>query len=85
MEIYRMKLFRFGQPDHEKPAVLVDGRRLDVSEFGEDYNEPFFAADGVACLLPGTQEGQQSASLEAAGSADYLFYRMPVWSLLRSN
>jgi 2,4-didehydro-3-deoxy-L-rhamnonate hydrolase len=39
MEIYRMKLFRFGQPDHEKPAVLVDGRRLDVSEFGEDYNE----------------------------------------------
>jgi hypothetical protein len=47
-----MKLFRFGQPDHEKPVVLVDGRRLDVSEFGEDCNEPFFAAtEWRACYL----------------------------------
>lgn len=45
-----MKLFRFGQPGHEKPGVLVDGRALDISEFGEDYNEAFFATDGVGRL-----------------------------------
>lgn len=45
-----MRLFRFGQPEHEKPGVLVDGRRLDVSAFGEDYNEAFFATDGVTRL-----------------------------------
>ena len=45
-----MRLFRFGQPNHEKPAVLVDGKRLDVSEFGEDYNEDFFASGGIARL-----------------------------------
>jgi 2,4-didehydro-3-deoxy-L-rhamnonate hydrolase len=50
MEIYRMRLFRFGQPEHEKAGVFVDGRRLDVSEFGEDYNEAFFATDGMMRL-----------------------------------
>ena len=45
-----MRLFRFGQPGHEKPGVLLNGRRLNVSEFGEDYNEAFFAADGAARL-----------------------------------
>lgn len=46
----RIRLFRFGQPDDEKPGVLVDGKRLNVSEFGEDYNEAFFAADGMERL-----------------------------------
>lgn len=46
----RMKLFRFGQPGHEGPGVLVNGKRLDVSEFGEDYKEAFFAMDGVKRL-----------------------------------
>ena len=46
----RMKLFRFGQPDHERPGVLVDGRRLNVSTFGEDYNGAFFARDGIERL-----------------------------------
>lgn len=45
-----MRLFRFGQPNHERPAVLVDGKKLDVSEFGEDYNEAFFATDGIERL-----------------------------------
>ena len=39
----RMKLFRFGQPDHERPGVLVDGNQLRVTDFGEDYNEAFLA------------------------------------------
>jgi hypothetical protein len=50
MEIYRMRRVRFGQLDHEEQGMLVEGRRLDVSEFGEDYGEAFFATGGVARL-----------------------------------
>ncbi|HYO93525.1 MAG TPA: fumarylacetoacetate hydrolase family protein [Polyangiaceae bacterium] len=47
-----MKLIRFGSPGAEKPGVLVDGQgRLDVSAFGEDYDEAFFGSDGPARLL----------------------------------
>ncbi len=43
-----MKLLRFGSFEQEKPAIeLPDGRRIDVSAFGEDYNESFFATDGL--------------------------------------
>ncbi len=46
-----MKLFRFGPLGHEQPGVLTaDGQRLDVSAFGEDYQESFFATDGPARL-----------------------------------
>jgi len=46
-----IKLFRFGSFEQEKPAVeLADGTRLGVSAFGEDYNENFFATDGLKRL-----------------------------------
>lgn len=46
-----MKLFRFGAYEQEKPGVLTaHDRRLDVSAFGEDYNEKFFASDGLSRL-----------------------------------
>jgi 2,4-diketo-3-deoxy-L-fuconate hydrolase len=46
-----MKLFRFGAHEQEKPGVLTaDGKMLDVSAFGEDFNEKFFASDGIARL-----------------------------------
>ena len=46
-----MKLFRFGAYEQEKPGVLTaDDKMLDVSAFGEDYNEKFFASDGVSRL-----------------------------------
>lgn len=45
-----MKLFRFGQAGAEKPGVLYNGRHLDVSTFGEDYNERFFGSDGITRL-----------------------------------
>jgi 2,4-diketo-3-deoxy-L-fuconate hydrolase len=46
-----MKLFRFGAFEQEKPGVeLSDGAQIDVSAFGEDYNEKFFATDGVKRL-----------------------------------
>ena len=47
----QIKLFRFGNFENEKPAVQYpDGTRLDVSAFGEDYNEAFFAKDGIKRL-----------------------------------
>lgn len=46
-----MKLFRFGPVGQEKPGVLTDmGQHLDVSAFREDYNEAFFATDGLTRL-----------------------------------
>ncbi|MDQ4139792.1 MAG: fumarylacetoacetate hydrolase family protein [Bacteroidota bacterium] len=46
-----MKLIRFGAPGQEKPGLqLSDNRRIDVSAFGEDYTEQFFASDGLARL-----------------------------------
>lgn len=43
-----MKLIRFGKAGHEKPGVVLnDGKRLDVSGFGEDYTEQFFTNDGI--------------------------------------
>ncbi len=46
-----MKLFRFGAVGAEKPGLVIDGvGRVDVSAFGEDYGEGFFASDGPARL-----------------------------------
>jgi len=46
-----MKLIRFGEPDKEKPGIISsDGKKFDVSSFGEDYDETFFATDGLTRL-----------------------------------
>lgn len=45
-----MKLIRFGAQGREKIGVQIDGVNYDVSAFGGDYNEQFFAEDGVARL-----------------------------------
>ncbi len=45
-----MKLIRFGAQGKEKIGVQIDGVNYDVSAFGGDYNEQFFAEDGVARL-----------------------------------
>lgn len=54
-----MKLIRFGEPGREKPGVIVnDGVRLDVSAFGEDFDEQFLANQGIKRLrewLPDNQ------------------------------
>ncbi len=42
-----MKLIRVGQPGAEKPGILHNGTRLDVSAFITDYDEAFFANDGI--------------------------------------
>lgn len=45
-----MKLIRFGAPGQERPGVLVQDRRYDTSAFFDDYDERFFAEDGLARL-----------------------------------
>jgi len=56
-----MKLIRFGAASQEKPGVqLPDGKRIDVSGFGEDYTEGFFTRDGVNRLKVWLQTHQPS-------------------------
>lgn len=46
-----MKLIRFGPLGKEQPGVeLKEGKRLDVSQFIEDYNEAFFGSGGIEKL-----------------------------------
>jgi 2,4-didehydro-3-deoxy-L-rhamnonate hydrolase len=51
LTINNMKLLRFGEFENEKPALeLSNGKRIDISAFGEDYNESFFKNDGLTRL-----------------------------------
>lgn len=46
-----MKLIRYGILGKEKPGIqLKDGTRLDISGFGEDFDENFFGTDGIGRL-----------------------------------
>jgi 2,4-diketo-3-deoxy-L-fuconate hydrolase len=46
-----MKLIRFGEPGRERPGLLLpDGRRVDASGFGADYDEAFFGSGGLERL-----------------------------------
>lgn len=45
-----MKLIRFGEPGKEKPGVHVDGKNYDLSGLVNDYDEAFFANDGIGRL-----------------------------------
>jgi 2,4-didehydro-3-deoxy-L-rhamnonate hydrolase len=45
-----MKLIRFGEPGKEKPGVVINEKRYDVSSAVEDYDEDFFGNDGISKL-----------------------------------
>jgi 2-keto-4-pentenoate hydratase/2-oxohepta-3-ene-1,7-dioic acid hydratase in catechol pathway len=56
-----MKLIRFGSVGNEQAGVqLENGTRLDVSGFGQDYNEDFFGGDGLKRLQNWLIINQQS-------------------------
>ncbi|WP_324672108.1 fumarylacetoacetate hydrolase family protein [Hymenobacter sp. GOD-10R] len=67
-----MKLIRYGQSGQEKPGVILNDQKYDVSAFGEDYTEAFFANDGLARLaefvaanegkLPSVADGERLGS-----------------------
>ncbi len=46
-----MKLIRFGNPGEEKPGVLIDNKRYDVSHIVADYDTSFFGDSGISNLL----------------------------------
>jgi 2,4-diketo-3-deoxy-L-fuconate hydrolase len=45
-----MKLIRYGAAGREKPGILLNDIRYDVSAFCPDYDEAFFASDGLRRL-----------------------------------
>jgi len=56
-----MKLIRFGKSGQEKPGVeLPDGKRIDTSAFGEDYNEQFLTNNGLARLAEWLKTNQST-------------------------
>lgn len=56
-----MKLIRFGAVGEEKPGIqLEDGKNLDVSVFGSDYNEDFFGNDGIEKLTDWLKDNQNN-------------------------
>lgn len=56
-----MKLLRVGAVGEELPAVLTgDGRLLDASSLGADYDPAFFASGGIARLATAVAAGQLS-------------------------
>jgi 2,4-didehydro-3-deoxy-L-rhamnonate hydrolase len=58
-----MKLIRFGEPGKEKPGVLIDeATAADVSAYFRDYDEEFFAKDGLAELHERFEDWAQSVA-----------------------
>lgn len=45
-----MKLIRFGSEGQEKPGLQLENKRIDVSAFGEDFDEKFFETNGLERL-----------------------------------
>lgn len=46
-----MKLIRFGTPGSETPGlILSNGKKIDATAFGEDYDSSFFGSGGLARL-----------------------------------
>jgi 2-keto-4-pentenoate hydratase/2-oxohepta-3-ene-1,7-dioic acid hydratase in catechol pathway len=59
-----MKLLRHGKPSQEKPGIQIpNGTRLDVSGFGEDFDEKFFETDGLNRLSVWLQSNQQKCPI----------------------
>ena len=57
-----MKLIRFGDPGSERPGILLeDGTRLDISTFAPEYDEAFFANEGISQLTHWLEESGSSA------------------------
>jgi len=56
-----MKIFRYGPAGSERPGVVSpEGRWLDVSRFGEDFTESFFAEDGIVRLASWCKSNQST-------------------------
>ncbi len=64
-----MKLIRYGEPGAEKPGLmLADGTLLDVSGFGQDYDQSFFEGQGIEKLRSWYNENKESCTVIEPGS-----------------
>ena len=63
-----MKLIRFGLEGKEKPGVCIDNINYDVSGFVHDYDEAFFANDGLSGLATTVQLRKSELPLVAEGT-----------------
>ena len=56
-----MKLIRKGEPNEESPGLLLpDGREVEASSFGEDYDEVFFETEGMERLANWLKENSDN-------------------------
>lgn len=64
-----MKLIRCGEPGKEFPGVeLEDGTRIDVSDFGSDFDEDFFGNGGIQKLESWLEKKQSQNKLVPDGT-----------------
>lgn len=63
-----MKLIRFGEVGNEKPGIqLENGTKIDVSQFGEDYNEAFFETNGIERLKNWLKDNESKCASVSEG------------------
>ncbi|MBA6152850.1 fumarylacetoacetate hydrolase family protein [Gelidibacter maritimus] len=55
-----MKLIRFGSEGQEKPGLQLENKRIDVSSFGEDFDEKFFETNGLERLKDWLKTNQEN-------------------------
>lgn len=63
-----MKLIRYGNIGDEKTGIAIGDVLYDTSAFGEDYNEHFFATDGLQRLQNFLDANQANLPVVPAGS-----------------
>jgi 2,4-didehydro-3-deoxy-L-rhamnonate hydrolase len=51
-----MKLIRFGQPNKERPGIIIGDEYFDTSAITKDYNEEFFESGGLDVLQKAVNE-----------------------------
>jgi 2-keto-4-pentenoate hydratase/2-oxohepta-3-ene-1,7-dioic acid hydratase in catechol pathway len=62
-----MKLFRFGIEGQEKPGVIWNNQKIDVSGFVKDYTEEFLTENGLAHLQAWLQNNADSCPIVGDG------------------
>lgn len=61
-----MKLIRFGEAGKEKPGILIDEKRFDVSSIVIDYNEAFFEENGLEKLRKALESNPELPEVDAS-------------------
>lgn len=61
-----MKLIRFGEIGKEKPGVLINEKRYDVSSIVSDFNESFFEENGLEKLQKALESNPDLPEVDAS-------------------